>query len=106
MEHYSQCAVVRDFAWRTCKLVFTRDAFFMAGSAQPWHGNTKEALVRMAIVKYAAYTVFNVGEHVATFTTDDARRALEQAARNAVRGHAASQRILDHSWSEPKFRRA
>jgi hypothetical protein len=106
LEHYAHCVIIRDFAWRTCKLVYTRDAFFLAGTSHPWQGSTTEALVRMAIVVYAAYTTFNVGEHSGSFTADEARRALEQAARNAVRGHAASQRILDNSWSVPKRRRS
>jgi hypothetical protein len=106
LEHYSRCAIIRDFAWRTCKLVYTRDAFFLAGDSHPWQGGTAEALVRMAIVVYAAYTTFNTGEHVGKFTAEEAKRALDQAAHNAVRGHAASQRILDNSWSVPKRRRS
>jgi hypothetical protein len=54
LEHYAHCVIIRDFAWRTCKLVYTRDAFFLAGTSHPWQGSTTEALVRMAIVVYAA----------------------------------------------------
>ena len=76
--------------------------FSLLGMESPWHGDNGDALVLMAITIYASYVVYNEGKHNGGWTEGTVQRALEQAARNAVRGHAHSQRILDRCWSTPK----
>jgi hypothetical protein len=102
LEHYRHCAIIRSFAWRSCRIRYGADTFFLAGEGEPWVGDNGDALVLMAITIYASYVVYNEGKHNGGWTEGTVQRALEQAARNAVRGHAHSQRVLDRCWSAPK----
>ena len=58
-----------------------------------------DARTLAAVGAYAAYSVTNMARHGGLLCSAEARRALEQASREAVLGHARATKVLRSVWA-------
>ena len=97
IEHYSRCSVVRTFAANFLRLRYPahRGKELMTATAPELDDDT--ALLRCAVLVYAAWrhTEATRKEGAQTRPANFHTHALQQAAREAVRGHAKARAILD-----------
>ena len=97
IEHYSRCGLVHTFAGKFLRLDFARarglELFTFAFDG--WSGDREK--VKASILIYAVYRVSETlrrdGAVLAEETID---LMLQQACREAVKGHSAAMRILDN----------
>ena len=68
--------------------------------------NNERHLALGTLGAYAAYRATNTARHQGGFTPSDGERALQQSIREAVGGHARSERFLAEVWRDRQgFRR-
>ena len=96
IEHYSRCAVVRRELATSINI--QRDWYLPL-----WIGvddaQTDENMVCLgAFGAYAAYRATNAARRVGGLPAAEGARALQQALRDAVAGHAPSERRLSNVW--------
>ena len=103
IEHYSRCPVTKDFGRRFLRLHREHDLNLHTFTLTNPHISTTERLTSTALLIYAVYNLTNAlrkdGEKL---TRQEAYNALTQHAREAVRGHPRSARILRQLWTENK----
>ena len=97
IEHYSACSVVRRFAAHFLRLVFpgSRGVAVITLAAPEVGDDT--ALVRAAVLAYAVWrhTEATRRSGLQGYAASFHEQALQQAARQAVRGHSRAAKILD-----------
>ena len=103
IEHYSRCPVTKDFGRKFLRLNRDHDLNLHTFTLTNPRIDTTERLTSTALLIYAVYNLTNTlrkdGEKL---TRQEAYNALTQHAREAVRGHPRSARILRQLWTENK----
>ena len=100
IEHYARCSRTRAFA-----ASFLRPGF-AAGEGPEMlmltHGRLEDpdALVRAGVLVYAVYRTTERLRRAGGDGEQAVRQALQQAAREAVRGHPSATRLLDGAWTQ------
>ena len=100
IEHYARCSRTRAFAASFLRLGFA------AGEGPEMLMLTHErledpdALVRAGVLVYAVYRTTERLRRAGGDGEQAVRQALQQAAREAVRGHPSATRLLDGAWTQ------
>ena len=104
IEHYAFCGVVRRFSWSFLRLQWApMDSLahlLLLGSAQ----SDPTTLVLSAVRTYAVWRVTESARRSPPTPTSSLQRMLEQAAREAVRGHDRSAALVDGAWMAQQAR--
>ena len=99
IEHYSVCPALRELAARHLKLHPRDQLNIYTFTCTNPRLNTKELLVRAALLVYAAYRACNYQRHAATpLQGADLYHALCEWVVEGVRHHATSSDILARTW--------
>ena len=101
IEHYSVCCALREVAARHLKL-HPRDHFNLyAFTCTNPLVNTKEKLVRTALLIYSAYRASNFQRHAPTpLKGTELYHGLCQWVAEGARNHSTSGAILARNWRE------
>ena len=99
IEHYASCPMIRCFGWTFLRLHWLPQEGLL--HLLVLHGALSDdsSLCRAAILTYAAWRTTETLRRAAVPQHNDARRMLEQYAREAVRGHPSAAAMLDTSWA-------
>ena len=105
-EHYPECPVVRAFAARFLRLQYPACRWRDVWLAVAPELDDDVALTRVGILVYATWrTTESIRRSPVPLADRPAtvQRMLEQAAREAVRGHPRSSRVLDAGDAPSRF---
>ena len=101
IEHYARCRVLLEFARRRLNVQFYDDGaltYWMMTTPSA-DQNNEETRTLTAIMVYAAYRATNEARAKGRVNEAMAKQMLDQYVHEAVRGHAASMRIVDTCWA-------
>ena len=103
IEHYSQCRVLEGLFSRRLRLPALADPAARSERFLLLHGARGDELVRCSLWLAAVYRAHNEARVTGIDFAENecARRALEQALREQVRGHARATATLHTLWSRP-----
>ena len=99
LEHYASCLVVRGFARHFLRLDFAASRGIELFTLAAPELDDRGLLVRCGVLIYAVWRHVESTHRHGPPAGDRAsghQRALQQAAREAVRGHMGARRALDH----------